>query len=631
MLPTLAILAAGLTCGSGDYAWPLALEPQLTSSFAEYRAGRFHAGIDLRTSGVGRDVFAAGDGYVSRVRCSSYGYGKAVYLQLADGNVAVYAHLSEFFPALSAFVHAEQHRKKAYAVDLQLKPSQFPIRRGQLIAESGQTGIGAPHLHFEMRDASQAPVNPRLLGFDWPDSSRPRIQKILVAPKGMEGRVNGDVLPVALPVTQDEQGRFRTAPVHAAGLVGFGADVTDPGSGGYNLGVHELKLMSGGAEVFRMQHDRMSYTNHRNGAVAYHPYMLGEGRFLLLWRWPGNQCHSYQYSPGDGWLPVGPDVTEVSVVAADFYGNSVSVQVPVIPDGGRVGPAVAGFAPSVDLDVWGPELLVTVRLDSAPAVPPLLQTGIGLGAPFEALSDTLFRTAFRPRQSGLYTLNVTREALPPYSREVGVFVQGDKATTLQFDEMRVTAGPNAPYGALFLRGWKDTSPPACPMPARSAAYQLWPGDAPIFDPVTVSFPLDSGVSYGRTIHVYRHRGSYWSREDTAYRDGRVEIETRSPGLFMALEDTAPPSFANVVPADGYAAQTRRPAIRADVSDSGSGIAGYSITCGGRWLLAAFDPERGQIFWEQDEDLPPGTQELTYVLTDEAGNSKSYSRRITIPG
>ena len=112
ILQTLALISAGFAGGStGEYAWPLSLDPQLTSSFAEYRTGRFHAGIDLRTAGVGREVFAAGDGYVSRVRCSPYGYGKAVYLQLHDGNSAVYAHLSDFYPELAAFVRAEQHRK----------------------------------------------------------------------------------------------------------------------------------------------------------------------------------------------------------------------------------------------------------------------------------------------------------------------------------------------------------------------------------------------------------------------------------------------------------------------------------------------------------------------------------------
>ena len=99
MLHALLILLSGAAAAApSGYVWPLKLDPQLTSSFAEYRPGRFHAGIDLRTNGVGREVFAASDGYVSRVRCSPYGYGKAIYLQMNDGNSVVYAHLSSYYP-----------------------------------------------------------------------------------------------------------------------------------------------------------------------------------------------------------------------------------------------------------------------------------------------------------------------------------------------------------------------------------------------------------------------------------------------------------------------------------------------------------------------------------------------------
>ena len=627
MLQTLVLISAGLISGAGDYAWPLALEPQLTSSFAEYRAGRFHAGIDLRTAGVGREVYAAGDGYISRVRCSPYGYGKAVYLQLSDGNVAIYAHLSDYYPELAAFVRSHQHRKESYSVDLHLKPSQFPVRKGQLVALSGQTGIGAPHLHFEMRDASHAPVNPRLLGYDWPDSVTPRIDRILIAPKGLEGRVNGDVVPVVLKVQRDEQGLYRTAPVRAAGSIGFGADVTDPGSGGYNLGVHRLSLVAGGTERFRMQHDRMSYTNHRNGAVSYHPHMLSQGRFLLMWRWPGNRCHSYQYSHGNGWVSVGSEPSDFVVEASDFYGNRVQVVIPVLP--GDTAPAAASEASetSVDMDVWGPELLISA---TAPGDVPLLRVNDSPGVPFVALGGPVYRATFQPDKSGVYQMAVTGDGMPPYVRDVAVFVQGQPKTTLELGAVHITAGPDAPYGALFLRAWEDSSPPPHSLPARSAAYRLWPGDVPIFDPITISFPLHDGVAPARNLHIYRHRGAYWSREDTTHRNGRVEIETRTPGLFMAMEDDTPPTFSNVTPPEGYAAETRRPKIRADVADNGSGIAGFRITCGGRWLLAAYDPERNQIFWERDEDLPSGSQELVFTLTDAAGNSRSYTRNVVVP-
>ena len=93
MAPALLVAAALVLGADSTLQWPLDLPPELSSSFAEYRTGRFHAGIDIRTAGIGREVHAAGDGHISRVRCSPWGYGKAVYLQLDTGQTVVYAHL----------------------------------------------------------------------------------------------------------------------------------------------------------------------------------------------------------------------------------------------------------------------------------------------------------------------------------------------------------------------------------------------------------------------------------------------------------------------------------------------------------------------------------------------------------
>lgn len=628
MLHALLILLSGAAApASPGYVWPLKLEPQLTSSFAEYRPGRFHAGIDLRTNGVGREVFAADDGYISRVRCSPFGYGKAIYLQLADGNSAVYGHLSDYYPELLDVVRAEQHRTKSYTVDIALKPGQFPVKRGQRIALSGQTGIGAPHLHYELRNAKEEPINPRLLGVDWPDTTPPVIRKILLSPKGLEGRVNGDVLPVALAVTKSDKGELRTAPVRASGLIGFGADVIDPGAGGYNLGGHELRLLADGKEAFRMQHDLLSYNNHRNAAVSYHPQMRDEGRFLLLWRWPGNRCDSYQHCAGDGWVKAPDGGGDFVVEASDFLGNTINVTVPVLPDKAGSVPGTAGQG--VDFTPLGPDLLISVRLPKAVAESPQL-TLDGVSAPFTAIHDTLYRGLFTPKKSGLYTLRISGQSVTPVTQQVAAWVQDAPAATLALGDLRISAGPDAPYGVLILRGWTVASPPPHAMKARSDAYEIWPDTSPLFENVTASFPLDPGQAPAPNIHVYRSKGTSWSRMDTTFDDGRAIFKTDELGVFMAMEDDTAPGIASASPAEGFHCTSRRPEIRTNVSDEGSGIAEFSITCGEQWLLTAFDPEHGEIRWEQDEDLPSGTQTLSFILTDAAGNTRHYERKVIVP-
>ena len=71
---------------SQEYINPLDFRLLLSGTFGELRGNHFHAGIDFKTKGVeGQNIYAIADGYVSRIKVSSYGYGKALYINHPDG------------------------------------------------------------------------------------------------------------------------------------------------------------------------------------------------------------------------------------------------------------------------------------------------------------------------------------------------------------------------------------------------------------------------------------------------------------------------------------------------------------------------------------------------------------------
>ena len=73
---------------TNDYLWPTNTSNSITTLFGEKRSRRFHAGIDVRTFGkIGDKIFAVESGYISRIKISSDGYGKALYLKLNDGRI----------------------------------------------------------------------------------------------------------------------------------------------------------------------------------------------------------------------------------------------------------------------------------------------------------------------------------------------------------------------------------------------------------------------------------------------------------------------------------------------------------------------------------------------------------------
>jgi murein DD-endopeptidase MepM/ murein hydrolase activator NlpD len=128
----------------------------LSANFAEIRPDHFHTGFDLRTQEkTGFKVFAAADGYVSRIKVSAFGFGNAVYIMHPNGYMTVYGHLEHFSDSIAAYVKQSQYEKQSFEVDLFPDARKFPVKQGTLIAWSGNSGSsGGPHLHFEIRDAS---------------------------------------------------------------------------------------------------------------------------------------------------------------------------------------------------------------------------------------------------------------------------------------------------------------------------------------------------------------------------------------------------------------------------------------------------------------------------------------------
>ncbi len=168
------ILSYGLSL---CFEMPVKGKIDLSSNFCEYRPAHFHGGIDIRTGGKeGRKVFSPVDGYIWRIKYSYNGYGKALYLKDNDGLIYVFGHLSKLNDSLERLVWDYQLENRIYSFDNFYKIDSIPVKVGDLIAFSGQSGIGAPHIHFEVRDPDNKPLNPLTSGFDIKDRVAPTIE-----------------------------------------------------------------------------------------------------------------------------------------------------------------------------------------------------------------------------------------------------------------------------------------------------------------------------------------------------------------------------------------------------------------------------------------------------------------------
>ncbi|MHB8258983.1 MAG: M23 family metallopeptidase [Bacteroidia bacterium] len=171
----------GEVFGQTTFIHPLKGEkPLLTGNYGEVRPNHFHAGIDFKTHPSEHlPIYAVADGYVSRLKISSFGYGKVLYITHANGLVSVYGHEYAFADKIKTYAEAAQEIAQTFEIELFPKPTDLPVKQGEVIGYTGNTGSSqGPHLHFEFRDEkSEAPLNPlRYLKVE--DVVAPRIQSI---------------------------------------------------------------------------------------------------------------------------------------------------------------------------------------------------------------------------------------------------------------------------------------------------------------------------------------------------------------------------------------------------------------------------------------------------------------------
>ncbi|MCB0706138.1 MAG: M23 family metallopeptidase [Saprospiraceae bacterium] len=181
---------------AGDFIWPVKHAIKVSGTFGELRPNHFHAGVDLKSErGVTGDrLYAAGSGYVSRIKIQAAGYGNALYITHPNGYTTLYAHLQNYTPEIAKFVKEQQYSRESFEVDLYLTSDLFPLNQGDYIGNMGTTGSSqGPHLHFEIRDSkTEKPVNPLLFGLKIPDSRPPQLHELKLYGFDADGRQLAD-------------------------------------------------------------------------------------------------------------------------------------------------------------------------------------------------------------------------------------------------------------------------------------------------------------------------------------------------------------------------------------------------------------------------------------------------------
>lgn len=286
---------------------PVEIPFLLAGNFGEPRPNHFHCGIDVKTQGVeNKKILAVCDGYVARMTSGLYGFGNALYVVHPNGYMSVYCHLNDFVPELQKILRERQYAEESERVDVKLPPGVFPVKAGQWMAYSGNTGASsAPHLHLELhRVADSALVDPLPFFLHlFKDDMKPSAHGVKVYPRSGEGVVNGAVRPVVFPVSD---GGIKGT-VKAWGKIGTAIWADDYMNGTYNkFGVHRIVLRVDGREVFRSEMDE--YLPDDNPMVNswgdYPHYRKTRNWYLKSFVEPGNRLRLLRADEHAGWVDI---------------------------------------------------------------------------------------------------------------------------------------------------------------------------------------------------------------------------------------------------------------------------------------------------------------------------------------
>ena len=612
---------------AGYFMFPIAPgQPGLLAgSMGELRPNHFHGGLDIKTGGgVNQPVYAAADGYISRLKQSSFGYGNVLYITHVNGLTTVYGHLNQFKGAVAVELLRRQYEKQSYELEAFFEKDRFPVKRGEVVALSGNTGGSAgPHMHWEVRDAADRQYNPLQWGgfMEVQDHVAPTFQAFALEPLGIEARVQRVFAKaVFTPRLQPGPGVATAWPdtISCFGTVGLLVQGFDRFDNAWNRnGIQRVTVKVNGQPFYQHVIDAVPFPagTRQVGNFVDFLYQQTQGRTLQkLWVDEGNDLTMYTTtSPGRGRLNVeAGKVYSIDLTLADSYNNQTPVHLVLRGEQPAYFKTRAATArrPALRFEV-------TRNLLKAVATDPGADSVAGNLVLLRGNRRLEIRPSYTQNSESVYLYDL-RAGLPdslqfgPITKKFDrqVMIPDGQETNYATAYLNLVFGPETLFDNLYLatsfrpeaggNGFWTVGSPLSPL-YKTALLTLKPAVPPA-DPQRSA--IYAATARGGKAYV----GGKWDER------GQITAPIRQFGSFRILTDTVAPHGSLIGRPGGQ--------LLFRVGDDLSGLASYQLLIGGKFRLLRFEHKNATLFTVPGDTLGPrlrGPAELR--LTDQAGNAR----------
>ncbi|MBN2345826.1 MAG: M23 family metallopeptidase [Candidatus Aminicenantes bacterium] len=643
----LVVLAASppppSAAGGGErYAWPLTIDNGISSMFQEFRDNHFHAGIDLRTfQRTGFPVLAIADGVIESLSVSYRGYGRSLRLRHADGRRSLYGHLERFRDDIEALAARQQERCGEKYFGVHVLPAPLAVRRGEVIAFSGESGSGFPHLHLEIRDGQDRALNP-LAFLDPPstDGQAPQLRGVLLRSLG-GSLVNGDCGAFYFKLRRHGEEYALSEPLAISGPCDVTIDAVDLSNVRYLVAPYRLEARLDGRTAFQVSFDRLTRDDNNQLGMLYDmAHSTADSYFFNLYAQEGFTLEKSGVGMAEelGRLP--PGLHELRITVADYQGNLARAVLPILKLVGGDGSPARAKPPAEDGSGVMRRTEIIPFVNRGDIVVKLQDVGV----PAQRLalrviqggSERLFSAreyargayfCFQPLSSeprlllryelsaGGQTVEMRQQALQ------AVLLKNHSAQSVRFGDFEADFGPTSvrePTVLLFERVALRPDYPLLAGPVR-----LEPFHFTFLDAVFFKFRVAAGAERREQMGIFRRHpvsGKWISQPTQVDREpGFLSCRVLTAGTYALLRDEFPPQIQWRRPRSGKRTHWQRQVIR--ISDKGKGVdeRTIAVTLNGTRLDTEYDPDWKHVRLEMPSGLRHGRNELRVRAADRAGN------------